>query len=124
MACDALVGAPLVPPADRVPNVADLQAEMTRLHISAALVRHHACLQTSAHLGNDVLMHEIAGHPNLTPAWFVIPDGREPQFNPALTLQHMLAAGRPVPPVRAAPLTVGRSSSTAVFWGGELESGA
>ncbi|MEN6643027.1 MAG: hypothetical protein ABFE08_11315 [Armatimonadia bacterium] len=67
IACDALVGARLVPPADRVPDVAGLQAEMTRWHISAALVRHRACLQTSAHLGNDVLMHEIAGHPNCPP---------------------------------------------------------
>ena len=93
IACDALVGAPLVPSADGVPNVADLQAELTRLHVSAAVVRHRACLLTSAHLGNDVLMEQIAGQPNLIPAWFVTPDGREPQFNPALTLLHMLAAG-------------------------------
>ena len=93
VACDALVGAPLVRPAGPVPDVADLEAEMTRLHISGAVVRHRACLQTSAYVGNDVLMEEIAGHPDLTPAWFVTPDGREPQFDPAVTVQQMLAAG-------------------------------
>jgi hypothetical protein len=93
IACDALVGAPAVPPPDYLPDVADLAAEMTRLHISAAVVRHRACLQVSAHLGNDVLMDEIAGQPQLLPAWFVTPDGREPQFDPAFTLGQMLAAG-------------------------------
>lgn len=66
---------------------------MARLHISAAVVRHRACLQVSAHLGNDVLMEEIAGKPQLLPAWFVTPDGREPQFDPEFTLGQMLAAG-------------------------------
>lgn len=93
IACDALVGAPLVPPATGVSDVADLEAELTRLHLSAAVVRHRACLLTAPHLGNDVLMAQIAGKPHLLPAWFVTPDGREPQFDPAFTLQQMLAAG-------------------------------
>ena len=93
IACDAFVGAPAVPPPDYLPEVADLEAEMMRLHISAAVVRHRACLQVSAHLGNDVLMDETAGRPQLWPAWFVTPDGREPQFDPAFTLGQMLAAG-------------------------------
>jgi len=93
IACDAFMGAPPVPGPDYLPDVGDLLAEMTRLHISAAVVRHRACLQVSAHLGNDVLMDEIAGHPELLPAWFVSPDGREPQFDPAFTLGQMIAAG-------------------------------
>ncbi|MCE5237554.1 amidohydrolase family protein [bacterium] len=93
IACDALVGAPLVPPSGPVPDVADLEAEMTRLHLSAAVVRHRACRQTSAHLGNNILMDEITGRPHLRPAWFVTPDGREPEFDPAVTLAQMLAAG-------------------------------
>lgn len=93
IACDAFVGAPAVPPADYVPDINDLEAEMARLRISATVVRHRACLQTSAHLGNDVLSDEIAGRPHLLPAWFVTPDGREPQFDPAFALEQMLAAG-------------------------------
>lgn len=93
IACDALVGAPAVPSGDYLPEVADLEAELSRLQISAAVVRHRACLQVAAHLGNAVLMDEIAGKPHLWPAWFMTPDGREPQFDPALALQEMLAAG-------------------------------
>jgi hypothetical protein len=93
IACDALVGAPLVPPADGVTDLAHFVTEMARLRVSGAVVRHRACLQTSAHLGNDVLMEEIAGQATLIPAWFVTPDGRDPEYNPRLTLLRMLAAG-------------------------------
>ena len=93
IACDALVGAPLVPPVEGPPDVADLLAEMARLRLSAAVVRHRACLQTSAHLGNEVLMDEIAGQETLIPAWFVTPDGRGPEFDPGQTLRQMLAVG-------------------------------
>lgn len=93
MACDALVGAPLVPGTGPVPDVADLEAELARLRISTAVVRHRACLQTSAYLGNDVLTDEIAGKPHLLPAWFLTPDGRDPQFDLEATVAQMLAAG-------------------------------
>jgi uncharacterized protein len=93
IACDALVGAPRVPLPDYSPNVADLEAEMARLQISAAVVRHRVSLEVAGHYGNDVLRDEVAGKPHLLPVWFVTPDGREPHFDPALTLAEMLAAG-------------------------------
>lgn len=93
MACDALVGTPKVPLPDYRPDVADLEAEMARLRIKAAVVRHRASLDIAGHFGNDVLMDEIAGKRHLLPAWFVTPDGREPLFDPAAALAEMLAAG-------------------------------
>jgi hypothetical protein len=93
IACDALLGAPRVPFPSYTPDVADLETEMARLHIDAAVVRHRSCLDTAPYLGNDILMSESAGHAGLIPAWFVTPDGREPDWNPRLLVQQMLAAG-------------------------------
>jgi hypothetical protein len=93
VACDTLVGRPRMPQPDFEATVSDLLSEMTRLDIAAAVVRHRACQELSGHLGNDVLMEEIAGHDNLIPAWFVTSDGREPHYDPAHTLADMLAAG-------------------------------
>jgi hypothetical protein len=93
IACDALLGAPRVPFCGYAPDVADLEAEMARLCIDTSIVRHRACLETAPYIGNDVLMAEIAGHDNLLPAWFVTPDGREPDWSPAVLVEKMIAAG-------------------------------
>lgn len=92
-ACDALLGAPPVPPDGYTPDVQDLEAEMSRLGISTSVVRHRACLDANGHFGNLVLMEEIAGHSGLIPAWFVTPDGYEPDFAPEALVDRMLAAG-------------------------------
>jgi hypothetical protein len=98
--CDALIGAPRVPfprpphvAAAFTPDVADLRAEMARLCIDAAVVRHRACLEAGPYFGNDLLMAEIAGYPDLIPAWFVTPDGREPDWDPQRVIDAMLDAG-------------------------------
>jgi len=93
IACDALLGTPRVPFANYTPDLADLQAEMTRLRIDAAIVRHRACMDTAPYTGNAILMDELKGHDNLVPAWFVTPDGCEPDWNPRLLVQRMLAQG-------------------------------
>jgi predicted TIM-barrel fold metal-dependent hydrolase len=93
IACDTLLGAPRVPFSSYTPDVTDLQAEMTRLRIDAAIVRHRACLETAPYLGNDILMGEISGHAGLIPAWFVTPDGREPDWSAARLVEQMAQAG-------------------------------
>ncbi len=111
IACDALLGAPRVPQPNStiaadaqrgtlsehypnyVPDVGDLESEMARLHIDASVVRHRACLDTAPYIGNDILMAEIADHPNLIPSWFITPDGREPDWDPRVIVEKMLTAG-------------------------------
>ena len=92
-ACDALLGPPPVAPHGCLPDVRDLEAEMTRLGIDASVVRHRACLDANGDFGNRVLMEEISGHAKLIPAWFVTPDGYEPHFEPELLVDEMLALG-------------------------------
>jgi len=88
-----MIGPPRVPSPDYVPTVADLLSEMDRLHIDASIVRHRTCLDVAPYTGNDVLMEQISSQDRLIPAWFVTPDGREPDFDPETLVAHMLAAG-------------------------------
>jgi hypothetical protein len=75
------------------PDREDLLAEMARLGLRKALVRHVAALDAGPTAANAALMEETAGHPELLPVWFVTPDGQEPDFNPADVLNDMLAGG-------------------------------
>jgi len=74
-----------------VPDAADLVAEMRRLGIARALVRHRGCLDAAPEIGNALLMEEIAPHPQLIPAWFLTPDGIEGEWQPAAAVEAMLA---------------------------------
>jgi uncharacterized protein len=96
IACDPIVGLPRMP-LDGTPNggptIDDLQSEMARLRITSAVVRHRACIDNNPYFGNDVLMEETAGRPDLIPAWVLTPDGREPAFDVASTVTSMLQGG-------------------------------
>lgn len=109
--CECLMGRPKQPfegPASGVvPVAADLVAEMRRLGIERALVRHRACLDAAPEIGNAVLLEEIAPHPQLVPAWFLTPDGLDGEWRPAAAVDAMLAQG-----VRAAwTLAQGRDAA-------------
>ena len=93
VACDAMVGVPRQPLASGDSSVADLEQEMARLNLRAAVVRHRFCQECAPYLGNQILMDEIRGHANLLPAWVLTPDGDEPDFDIAATVQRMLKAG-------------------------------
>ena len=93
IACDAMVGHPRMPLEGGNAGVDDLACEMARLHLDAAIVRHRFCLESSPYLGNQILMDEIQGHPDLLPAWALTPDGTEPDFDITATVRGMLAAG-------------------------------
>ncbi len=91
--CDCLVGLPKVPLPNVKPDVADLLAEMGRLDIDQALVRHRICLEADHEIGNAVLMEEVSGHDNLIPAWYVTSDGLQGEFNPVAMVERMLEVG-------------------------------
>lgn len=93
IACDPIIGLPRVPIAGVNPTVEDLRGEMGRLRIEGAVVRHRACVENGPYHGNGVLLEEIGGSPELLPAWALTPDGCEPAFDIAATVQRMLAVG-------------------------------
>lgn len=93
IACDTLVGLPRKPYPWLRPDVADLQREMARLQISAAIVRHRQCLENSPHWGNTVLARETAGQPNLIRAVCLTPDGAPEAYSFEATLAAALAGG-------------------------------
>lgn len=93
IACDALVGLPRIPPAYYRPDVADLKAELARLEITSAIVRHRQCLENFPYAGNASLVREIAGEPYLLPAFCLTPDGAPEDFNLESALAAILAQG-------------------------------
>ncbi len=109
--CECLVGRPRQPlegaASGIVPDAADLVAEMQRLGIKRALVRHRLCLDGTPEEGNAQLMEDIGPYPNLVPAWHVTPDGIEGRWDPAAAVEELVAQG-----MRAAwTITQGRDSA-------------
>ena len=100
IACDPVVTTPLDPDLKYACTVNDLAAEMSRLRIGAAMVRHLACEQAGPCSGNRILMEEIAGRDDLLPVWALTPDGAPPGFDCVATVRQMLDEG-----VRAAWMT-------------------
>ncbi len=91
--CDPILGLPRLPVEGIQPTVEDLVAEMKRLHIHSAMVRHRSCIDNAPYFGNQVLTEESAGQPDLVPAWVLTPDGCEPDFDIEFTLHTMLKQG-------------------------------
>ncbi len=96
IACDPIIGLPRVPFEDYRPDRADLLAEMARLGVTAALVRHRGAYEAGPANGNRALWEEVQGHEQLWPVPFVTPDGEGPAFDPAITIAQMRAAGAKV----------------------------
>lgn len=96
IACDPLIGLPRVPEEGPPPDAGDLTAEMARLGIDRALVRHRAALECGPEAGNRVLREETRDRPTLHPVWFLTPDGEPPDFDPGATLERLRAAGAAV----------------------------
>ena len=93
IACDPMMGLPRVPPEGYRPDRADLLAEMGRLGVERAIVRHRAAYECGPLVGNRVILEEVAGQERLLPAWFVTPDGLEPDFDPGKMTEQMIAQG-------------------------------
>lgn len=91
--CDPLIGLPRVPMQGIMPTVEDLQAEMARLHIESAIVRHRQCIDAGPYFGNATLMDEVADAPALLPAWAITPDGREPDYDVGALVEDMRRSG-------------------------------
>ena len=93
VACDPLVGLLRVKPERYVPDCDDLLAEMARLGVDEAIVRHRAAYEAGVAAGNHAIAEDLVGRQALRPAWVVTPDGVEPDYSPALLVERMLAAG-------------------------------
>jgi len=93
IACDPVMGLPRLPLEGLNPDKADLLAEMKRLKIDAALVRHQTARDAGPVAGNLAIMEDIGDATSLLGTWFVTPDGLEPDFDLARVLDDMQAAG-------------------------------
>ncbi len=93
VACDALLFGPHPPVPGLRSDPADLRAEMARLRIRAAVVRHGACATAAPAYGNAALLRALRGQPGLIPAWCLTPEGEAPGFHPEAAVRRMLAAG-------------------------------
>ena len=67
------IGMPGVPSGKWFDSTAELLEEMDYFGISEAVVNHQTALSGCAVLGNRLLMDLVGGHPNLHPAWVVLP---------------------------------------------------
>ncbi|MCS7015634.1 MAG: amidohydrolase [Gemmatales bacterium] len=90
---DVLLGVPRVPFPDIQPSLDDYLSEMKRLDIERAVVRHRACVDAHYQVGNSVLMEEIREQSNLVPAWYVSPNGFEPEFDPVIMVDRLVSQG-------------------------------
>lgn len=86
IACDLMLTQP-------EQNLAACQKEMTRLKISAAVVRNRDCLETAPEFHNQRLLLAAASVKSIIPALFVSPDGVAPQYDVAEYLRTRVAAG-------------------------------
>lgn len=93
IACDALVGLPRKPYPLFRPDAADLDRELARLQIAAAVVRHRQCVENFPHWGNDVLAREAAGRAAWIPAVCLTPDGAPDDYSLATTMARAFERG-------------------------------
>ncbi len=87
-----------------IPDRAGLKREMAAAGVERALVSHTIARYGDPGLGNARLMEEIAGDPDLDPAWFLLPHHTGEMAAPPRLLEEMKAAG-----VKAARLDPGRA---------------
>jgi predicted TIM-barrel fold metal-dependent hydrolase len=93
IACDALVGLPRKPFTLFRPDAEDLDRELARLEISAAVVRHRQCIENFPYWGNDVLAREAAARPRWIPAVCLTPDGAPDDYSLKATMARAFARG-------------------------------
>ena len=93
IACDPIMGLPRGPMENCEPDRDDLLSEMARLGITTAIVRHQSTFDTGPIIGNQAVLDATSDSDALVPACFVTPDGFEPDFDPAETVDAMLQKG-------------------------------
>lgn len=71
--CHAEIGRRMVPGPLQAPNAAALAALYSEIGIPRALVVHSSMYEIYAMTGNARLVEEIAGYPQFTPAWAILP---------------------------------------------------
>ncbi len=93
IAGDTLVGLPRKPFERFTPDAADLDRELERLEIAAAVVRHRQCIENFPYWGNEALWREAAGRPRWIPAPCLTPDGAPDEHALDATFARELARG-------------------------------
>lgn len=93
IACDVLVGLPRKPYPLFRPDAADLDRELERLQISAAVVRHRQCVENFPHWGNDGLAREAKGRAKWIPATCLTPDGAPDDYSLEAMMTRAFARG-------------------------------
>jgi hypothetical protein len=92
--CDCMIGPPVGPlESGVVPDEADLLAEMDRLGIDTALVRHRLGRTYFAPTGNDACRREVSDHPRLLRVKMLTPDGERDGFDPRRAVEQMARKG-------------------------------
>jgi len=89
----ATIGRPARPGPMLFGDVESLRAEMARLGIRKALVRHFSCSDSGPFLGNRLLTEAVAGCNDLMPAWCVLPDGAGELGKPADFVSRLIEQG-------------------------------
>ena len=91
--CDVLVGLPRKPYPLFRPDAEDLDRELVRLQISAAVVRHRQCIENFPHWGNEGLAREAAGRAAWIPAVCLTPDGAPDDYSLEATMVRAFKRG-------------------------------
>jgi amidohydrolase family protein len=60
-------------PPGNAADLAQLSETMQRLHIASAAVEHAVAMESSPHIGHDLLDEALAGREELRPAWHLMP---------------------------------------------------
>jgi len=91
--CDVMLGRPRVPEPEVRGELDDLTAEMARLDVRQAWVRHRACEEVAPEMGNDLLLESLDGRDGFVPVAMVKPEGQEGSFDPARDVPALIARG-------------------------------
>ena len=67
------LGRPAIPEGRIFLTADELLAELEYFGIAEAVVTHQAALDGAVPLGNELVMKELEGHPNLHPCWALLP---------------------------------------------------
>ncbi|NLX07235.1 MAG: amidohydrolase family protein [Phycisphaerae bacterium] len=92
--CDCLIGQPPAPLHNGLrADQDDLLAEMDRIGVERAIVRHRLCAGYEPRTGNHACRTEIADHPRLLRTRMICPEGERPDFDPDAAVDRMAADG-------------------------------
>lgn len=92
--CNLYLGRPaMVHTCNEEVTPARLRAELDQLSIKGGLVTHVVAREYHPSVGNELLMTELAGHPEMAPCWVLLPHHTGEMPEPAALVDRLLKAG-------------------------------